>query len=79
MKLSEDFNGEKCVYRGRLIFPFQPFSHQNPHNTHTHSLSPGMFVIRDEMDYVVSEDFMKAVRKVSQLDCVAHERCDSDT
>ena len=30
------------------------------------SLSPGMFAIRAERDYVVSEDFMKAVRKVSE-------------
>ena len=28
--------------------------------------SPGMFAIRAERDYVVSEDFMKAVRKVSE-------------
>ena len=26
----------------------------------------GMFAIRGERDYVVSEDFMKAVRKVSE-------------
>ena len=30
------------------------------------ALLSGMFAIRAERDYVVSEDFMKAVRKVSE-------------
>ena len=29
-------------------------------------LPPGMFAIRNERDYVTSEDFMKAVRKVGE-------------
>ena len=32
---------------------------------HVCSLSTGMFAIRSERDYVIEEDFMKAVRKAS--------------
>ena len=32
--------------------------------THTHAHKIGMFAIRAERDYVINEDFMKAVRKV---------------
>ena len=34
-------------------------------STNIHLVSSGMFDIRAERDYVVDEDFMKAVRKVA--------------
>ena len=47
----------------------QPLWSCNVMSCHPPSLPPlsiGMFAIRAERDYVVSEDFMKAVRKVSE-------------
>lgn len=58
VKLSEDFNGADlrnvCTEAGTAVC----------HMIVTW-LSLGMYAIRAERDYVINEDFMKAVRKVS--------------
>ena len=46
--------------------PLSIFCIQNPQTNVYHPMfSLGMFAIRSERDYVQQEDFMKAVRKVS--------------
>ena len=82
MKLSEDFNGADlrnvcteagtpkytplpCIYMVHAVmleFSISDFTVLR----FLPSLLSGMFAIRAERDYVVSEDFMKAVRKVSE-------------
>lgn len=74
VKLSEDFNGADlrnvCTEAGMLVLlpilslpPPPAPSTSLPYLT---CLSPsGMFAIRAEREFVISEDFMKAVRKVS--------------
>ena len=43
-----------------------PHSQLFPHYIYVFFLILGMFAIRSERDYVVQEDFMKAVRKVAE-------------
>lgn len=66
VKLSEDFNGADlrnvCTEAGKTL------NHAPTCTLRPHPFAPplpGMFAIRAEREYVENEDFMKAVRKVS--------------
>ena len=47
-------------------FATTPPSCPAPARTLTLPLMPGIFAIRDERDYVLEEDFLKAARKVAE-------------
>ena len=74
VKLSEDFNGADlrnvCTEAGETqnfilsLYCSYCISLLIMYN-YVHALYSGMFAIREDRDYVINEDFMKAVRKVS--------------